>query len=205
MAYAGTRMILSLAFPECAEAADCRRAHRCRCWDLRFCCRWSTGVVFGIVPAWITSHSDPAEALRGVNRSTRDRASLPQKSLIVLQAALSLVMLVGAGLLTKSLRNMEHQDFGLQTENRYVLHLFPAGAGYTPEKLPALYQQLEQQFGCATGSAERGDGAVQHTRGKQLGRGGVCGWPAGTGAERSYRLVVGPGESTISSRRWDSR
>ena len=74
-----------------------------------------TGVVFGMVPAWITSHSDPAEALRGVNRSTRDRASLPQKSLIVFQAALSLVLLVGAGLLTKSLRNLEHQNFGLQT------------------------------------------------------------------------------------------
>jgi predicted permease len=55
-------------------------------------------------------------------------------------------LLVGAGLLTKSLRNMEHQNFGLQTDNRYVLHLDPAGAGYKEETLPALYQQLEQQF-----------------------------------------------------------
>ena len=110
-----------------------------------------TGVVFGIVPAWITSHSDPADALRGVNRSTRDRASLPQKSLIVFQAALSLGLLVSAGLLTKSLRNLEHQDFGLQTTNRYVVHFDPAGAGYTPEKLPALYRMLEQRFGALPG------------------------------------------------------
>ena len=67
------------------------------------------------------------------------------------QAALSLVLLVGAGLLTKSLRNLEHQNFGIQTANRYVLHLDPAGAGYTPEKLPALYQWLEQQFGALPG------------------------------------------------------
>jgi hypothetical protein len=127
--------------------------------------------VFGIVPAWITSHSDPAEALRGVNRSTRDRASLPQRSLIVLQAALSLVMLVGAGLLTKSLRNMEHQNFGLQTENRYVLHLFHAGAGYTPEKLPALYQQLEQQFGSLPGVRSVGMALYSTLEGNNWGEG----------------------------------
>jgi predicted permease len=86
-----------------------------------------------------------------MNRSTRDHASLPQKSLIVFQAALSLVLLVTAGLLTKSLQNLEHQDFGIQTANRYVLHLFPASAGYTPEKLPALYQKLEQEFGALPG------------------------------------------------------
>ena len=77
----------------------------------------------------------------GVSRSTRDRTSLPQRSLIVVQAALSLVMLVGAGLLTKSLRNMEHQDFGLQTENRYVLHLDPGRRGiYAGDSCLRLYR-----------------------------------------------------------------
>jgi predicted permease len=150
VAYAGTRMILSLAFPN-AQNLPIAASPSLPVLGFAFLLSLATGVVFGIVPAWITSHSDPAEALRGVSRSTRDRSSLPQRSLIVMQAALSLVMLVSAGLLTKSLRNLEHQNFGLQTENRYVLHLFPAGAGYTPEKLPALYQQLEQQFGALPG------------------------------------------------------
>jgi predicted permease len=150
VAYAGTKMLLSLAFPE-SPNLPIQASPSLPVLGFAFLLSLITGVVFGIVPAWITSRSDPAEALRGVNRTTRDRTSLPQRSLIVMQAALSLVMLVGAGLLTKSLRNMEQQDFGLQTENRYVLHLFPAGAGYTEEKLPALYQQLEQQFGSLPG------------------------------------------------------
>jgi len=146
VAYAGTKTILSLAFPD-AVHLPIDASPSLAVLGFAFLLSLLTGIVFGIVPAWITSHSDPAEALRGVNRSTRDHASLPQKSLIVFQAALSLVMLVSAGLLTKSLRNMERQDFGIQTADRYVVHLDPAGAGYTPAKLPALYQALEQRFG----------------------------------------------------------
>ena len=150
VAYAGTRTILSLAFPN-AHDMPIQASPSLPVLGFAFLLSLITGVVFGIVPAWITSHSDPAEALRGANRSTRDRGALPQKGLIIFQAALSLVMLVSAGLLTKSLRNLEHQNFGLQTANRYVVHLDPAGAGYTPEKLPALYQRLEQQFAAQPG------------------------------------------------------
>jgi predicted permease len=150
VAYAGTRTILALAFPD-AIHLPIQASPSLPVLGFAFLLSLLTGVVFGIVPAWITSHSDPAEALRGANRSTRDRGALPQKSLIVFQAALSLVLLVSAGLLTKSLRNLEHQDFGLQTTNRYVVHLDPAGAGYTPEKLPALYDRLQQQFGAVPG------------------------------------------------------
>jgi predicted permease len=150
VAYAGTRTILALAFPNSPQL-PIDASPSLPVLAFAFVLSLLTGIIFGTVPALITSHSDPAEALRGVNRSTRDRASMPQKSLIVFQAALSLVLLVSAGLLTKSLRNLEHQDLGIQTENRYVLHLDPAGAGYTTAKLPALYQSLEQQFGSIPG------------------------------------------------------
>jgi predicted permease len=170
VAYAGTRMILALAFPE-ATHLPIAASPSLPVLGFAFLLSLLTGVVFGIVPAWITSHSDPAEALRGANRTTRDSSSLPQKSLIVFQAALSLVLLVGAGLLTKSLRNVEHQDFGLQTANRYVMHLDPAGAGYTQEKLPALYQQLEQQFGALPGVKSVGMALYSTLEGNNWGEG----------------------------------
>lgn len=49
-----------------------------------------TGVAFGIVPAWISTRVDPVEALPGANRSTRQAGSLPRKTLVILQAVLSL-------------------------------------------------------------------------------------------------------------------
>ena len=58
-----------------------------------------TGVIFGIAPAWMTSHADPVEALRGANRSVGGRRSWAQKSLVIAQAAMSLVLLSAAALL----------------------------------------------------------------------------------------------------------
>jgi predicted permease len=150
VAFVGTKMILALAFPNSAHL-PIGASPSMAVLGFAFLLSLVTGVVFGIVPAWITSHSDPAEALRGVSRSTKDRTSLPQRLLIVFQAALSLVMLMSAGLLAKSLKNVEHQDFGLQTANRYVVHIDPQGAGYKPETLQAFYLQLEQQFGALPG------------------------------------------------------
>jgi predicted permease len=149
-AYAGTRSIVALAFPDSPHSAI-NVTPSLAVLGFAFVLSLITGVVFGIVPAWVTSHGDPAEALKAVNRAAGDRGGLLQRSLIVFQAALSLVLLVGAGLLTRSLRNLEHQDFGFQTANRYVLHLDPLGAGYKPEKLDALNQSLEQQFAAIPG------------------------------------------------------
>jgi predicted permease len=86
-----------------------------------------------------------------VSRTTRDRSSLPQKALVVFQAALSVVLLAGAILMTKTLTNLENQNFGVITENRYVLHFDPQGAGYTVDTLPALYRQIQDRFSALPG------------------------------------------------------
>ena len=113
---------------------------------MRYWCRSLPAFSFGAAPAWLSFHTQPAEALRGVSRTTRDRSSLPQKALVVFQAALSVVLLAGAILMTKTLTNLENQNFGVVTENRYVLHFDPQGAGYTIDKLPELYREIQNRF-----------------------------------------------------------
>jgi len=145
VAYVGARMILNLAFPE-ATQMPIQATPSPVVLGFAFLLSLATGVAFGIVPAWISSHADPAEALRGLNRSMGDRSLLPQKTLIVLQGALSLVLLVGAGLMTQTLRNLEKQNFGITTANRYVIHFDPMGAGYNLQTIGALNQRVEDEF-----------------------------------------------------------
>ncbi|HUB00833.1 MAG TPA: ABC transporter permease [Terracidiphilus sp.] len=155
VAFAGCQTILKLAFPD-ATNLPISASPSWAVLGFAFLVSLATGILFGTGPAWLSSHSQPAEALRGVNRSTHDRSSLPQKALVVFQAALSVVLIVGAILMTKSLANLENQNFGVTTANRYVLHFDPAGAGYTMERLPALYRQIEDRFSALPGMVHVG-------------------------------------------------
>jgi predicted permease len=150
VAYSGCRMILALAFPD-SKYIPIDANLSLPVLGFAFLITMLTGIVFGLAPAWLASHAQPAEALRGVNRATRDRSSLPQQALVVFQAALSVVLLAAAILVTRSLANLENQNFGVSTANRYVLHFDPSGAGYTVDRAPALYQQIEDRFSALHG------------------------------------------------------
>jgi len=149
LAFWGTRLILRLAFQNNEVAISPMPS--LPVLGFTFAASLLTGILFGIAPAWLTAHASPADALRGAHRSTPQGASWTQKSLVVAQAALSLVLLSAAGFLTQSLRNMQHQRFGFETANRYVLHMDPRMAGYTPESLPAFYRQLHDSLASIPG------------------------------------------------------
>jgi len=190
IAYVGARMILSLAFPE-ATQMPINATPSPVVLGFAFLLSLGTGVAFGIVPAWISSHADPADALRGLNRSAGDRSLLPQKTLIVLQGALSLVLLVGAGLMTQTLRNLEKQNFGVTTANRYVIHIDPIGAGYNLQTIGALNQRLELEFKALPGVQSVGIALYSTLEGNNWGEGV---WVQG-------RPAPGPEENNGSS--WD--
>ena len=79
-----------------------------------------------------------------------------QRSLVVFQAALSLVLLVGAGLFSQSLNKLQSTDMKLQSKNRYIVHINPQAAGYSQTQLEALYRTMEQRFHAIPGVVKTG-------------------------------------------------
>jgi predicted permease len=148
VAFAGTRLILHFAFQTAPGFAGVPISASPSLPVLLFAFGISllTGIAFGIAPAWMATRADPIDALRGVNRSTRESGSLPRKTLVILQASLSLVLLSASGLLTKTLHNLEHQNFGFEQDRRTVVNIDPVLAGYKPEQLESLYRRIHDSL-----------------------------------------------------------
>jgi predicted permease len=149
IAFGATRLILYLAFQNTDVAIHASPSLPVLAFT--FVVAVITGVLFGVAPAWITANAAPADALRGAGRSTGRSGGWTQKSLVIAQAALSLVLLSAAGLLTQSLHNMQGQNFGFETPNRYILHIDPEMAGYKAPQMQALFRQLHDSLAAIPG------------------------------------------------------
>ena len=102
-----------------------------------------TGVLFGMAPAWRATRLDLTSALKVSNRGASGVArSRLSKALVITQVAMSLLLLVGAGLFLRTLRNLENVNLGFNQENLLLFTLKPRAAGYKDEKLVQFYQQL---------------------------------------------------------------
>jgi macrolide transport system ATP-binding/permease protein len=145
VSYVGTRMLLTLAFP---GAQDIPIHASPSMAVIGFACGVSllTGVLFGVAPAWIAAQTQPVDALRSGTRATTSGATLLQRGLVVLQAALSLVLLVGAGLFLQSLNKLQNTDLKLDAQNRYIVHINPQAAGYSQTQVEALYRTMVDRF-----------------------------------------------------------
>ncbi|MGA3046339.1 MAG: ABC transporter permease [Terracidiphilus sp.] len=155
VSYLGARALLALAFPD-QHDMPINALPSPLVIGFAFALSLLTGVLFGLAPAIMAARAQPAEALRSNARTTAHGASFLQRALVVLQAALSLVLLVAAGLFAQSLNKAQNVDMKLDATNRYIAHINPQSAGYKNTEVEPLYQTIEDRFHAIPGVVKVG-------------------------------------------------
>ena len=102
-----------------------------------------TGILFGLAPAFRATRVDLTPSLKDTGQGSRGASrSLLSKSLVVVQVALSLLLLVSAGLFLKTLHNLNNVDLGFNSERLLVFGVNPSLLGYKDVARTNLYQRL---------------------------------------------------------------
>jgi predicted permease len=145
VATAGTRALLALAFPGATSLpVDATPSGPVLLFALALAV--VTGAVFTAGPAWAMARTRPLAALHGVGRDGQQRSFVPARTLVVVQVALSLVLLAGAGLLATSLGNLQRQPLGFEPAHRLVVHVDPPGLAGEPEAIASLFGRIRERL-----------------------------------------------------------
>jgi predicted permease len=110
-----------------------------------------TTLVFGVIPAWRATDVNPSQGLAQGSRSSSgvgERFRLG-KFLVVGQVAISLMLLIGAGLLTRSLTNLNHFYPGFNRDNVLLFSVNPTVIGY--KDVVPLYEQMQERIRAVPG------------------------------------------------------
>jgi predicted permease len=111
-----------------------------------------TGIVFGLAPAWRGTRVDLTPALKDAARSSSAASrSWLSRGLVVAQVALTLVLLVGAGLFVRTLVNLQRVDPGFDTRNLLLFKVQPALIGYKDERLTQIYERMMERLEAVPG------------------------------------------------------
>jgi predicted permease len=157
-----------------------------------------TGILFGIVPAWRCSLLNPADALKEGAHSQSGKTGKLSKVLVSSQVAFSLVLLIGAGLLTKSFQRLLSSDLGFQMDNVLEISLYPRPGGYQNLDLNSYHRQLLERVSAIPGVISAG-----YANNSSIIGGREMGWqgdvssmlddPAATVKVRTYGTMISPG------------
>jgi predicted permease len=110
-----------------------------------------TGLVFGIAPALRATGMNVSGALKETSRSVAGSRSLLSKSLLVMQVAISLVLLIAAGLFLRTLQNLRNVDVGFNTRNLVLFRVNPSLNRYDDTRTAALYRDMQERLGAIAG------------------------------------------------------
>ncbi|HZR23726.1 MAG TPA: ABC transporter permease [Vicinamibacterales bacterium] len=156
-----------------------------------------TGILFGLFPALHSTRPDLATALKGQSGqpSGARAAARFRTSLATMQIALSMALLVAAGLFTKSLMNISRVDLGVKADNVVMFTVSPALNGYTPDRSRQFFEQVEDRLAALPGVTAVSNSLVALVAGNNWGNSvAVEGFPAGPDTDVDSRFnEIGPG------------
>jgi predicted permease len=110
-----------------------------------------TGIVFGIAPALRATRVNVSDAMKQTGRSVTGSRSALGKSLLVVQVAVSLMLLVGAGLFLRTLHNLRQVDVGFNPQNLLLFRINPSLNRYDEKRQIAMYTQLLDRIASVPG------------------------------------------------------
>ena len=155
-----------------------------------------TGLLFGLFPAIHSTRPDLVSSLKGqAGQPSGARAAARfRTSLATAQIALSMALLVSAGLFTKSLMNISRVDLGVKVDNVIMFGLSPELNGYTPARTKQLFERLEEELAALPGVNGVTSALVPLLGGSNWGNDvAVEGFPAGPDTDTNSRFnEVGP-------------
>jgi len=156
-----------------------------------------TGLLFGLFPALHSTRPDLVSALKGASGQPAGARSAARfrTSLATAQIALSMALLVSAGLFTKSLFNVARVDLGLKADNVIMFAVSPELNGYKPEQSRQLFERMEDELGALPGVKAVTTSTVPLLSGSNWGNDvAVEGFKAGPDTDTNSRYnEIGPG------------
>ncbi len=130
-----------------------------------------TGLAFGLLPAWQATRGDMMASLKDQSTSAsfgRGHARW-RKSLVTAQIALTMLLLVGAGLLTRTLMNLSKANLGMRTEQMVTFSVAPELSGYSPARTVAFGDQLSDALAAVPGVQAVAASEIQLLAGSNMG------------------------------------
>ncbi len=102
-----------------------------------------TGLLFGLAPAWRGTRAQPQTAMKANSRGVIEGSRFGlAKTLVTVQVALSVVLVVGAGLMLGTFWKLSSLDTGFDRQNVFLVRLDLGNANYPPERRPAAYKEM---------------------------------------------------------------
>jgi predicted permease len=111
-----------------------------------------TGLIFGLVPAWEATRVQVSSALKdSVHTATHRRRGLAGRAIVIVEVALSMLLVVGAGLFVQTLIQLGRARLGFRPQNLLLFELQPPQTRYRGAANIPLYRQLEQKLAAIPG------------------------------------------------------